>query len=325
MNFFNNLSYDTLFPYILAGIITLLLLALGLLIRQLIQRNMNTVNYDEQLQELMSNEFDDEDSKSSTKITLAFKWNRYWGRLFKEAGISRYNSQNNAAGRDVLLIGVIGAIIISLVFQNFIIGPLASIVTIFAISFLMKQQINKKSEKLNQQLPGFIFALKAQIQASSTNERAMLKVIDAMPSPLYDDLKIVRNKLLASSPFREALEELSRKTASRDLQFLAACMIQATTSGSNLEHQLDSIQRVLDSRRKVTSEINKAVKAAQPAMWVSTIAIPFLFIVSYMQSATAREFWFNDPISYVVLVAVLVLYGASMWLVKGQVDKIKNF
>lgn len=326
MDFFNNLNYDAVFPFALAGIITLLFVALGLLIRQLIQRNINTVNYDEQLQELMSSDFDDEESSNKgTKINIVVKWNRYWGRLFKEAGISRYNSENNTAGRDVLLIGVIAAVIISLILQNLIIGPLASVATIFAVSFLMKQQINKKSDKLNEQLPGFIFALKAQIQASSTNERAMLKVIDAMPSPLYDDLKVVRNKLLASSPFREALEELSKKTASRDLQFLAACMIQATTSGSNLEHQLDSIQRVLDSRRKVTSEINKAVKAAQPAMWVSSIAIPFLFIISYLQSAQAREFWFNDPVSYLVLIAVIVLYGASMWLVKGQVDKIKNF
>lgn len=326
MDFFNNLSYDTVFPYALAAIITALFVVLGILVRQLIQRNNNTVNYDEQLKELMSSEFDDENENlGSTKITWVLKWNRYWGRLFKEAGITRYNDKNNTAGRDVLLIGAVIAVIVSLAVQNIIVGPIATAVFIFVVSFIMKQRINKKSDKLNEQLPGFIFALKAQIQASSTNERAMLKVIDAMPSPLYDDLKIVRNKLLASSPFKEALEELSRKTSSRDLQFLAACMIQATTSGSNLEQQLDSIQRVLDSRRKVSSEINKAVKAAQPAMWVSTIAIPFLFIASYLQSATAREFWFNDPISYLVLIAVLALYGASMWMVKSQIDKIKNF
>lgn len=326
MDFFNNLSYDIVFPYVLAAIVTALFVVLGILVRQLIQRNNNTVNYDEQLKELMSSEFDDENENlGSTKITWVLKWNRYWGRLFKEAGITRYNDKNNTAGRDVLLIGAVIAVIVSLAVQNIIVGPIATGVFIFVVSFIMKQRINKKSDKLNEQLPGFIFALKAQIQASSTNERAMLKVIDAMPSPLYDDLKIVRNKLLASSPFKEALEELSRKTSSRDLQFLAACMIQATTSGSNLEHQLDSIQRVLDSRRKVSSEINKAVKAAQPAMWVSTIAIPFLFIASYLQSATAREFWFNDPISYLVLIAVLALYGTSMWMVKSQIDKIKNF
>lgn len=324
MDFFKNIDYDVIFPYALAGIITILLIALGFLIKQLINRNTRTVNYDEQLKELISNEFDD-DNKVRTKVTVIEKWNRYWGRLFKEAGISRYNAQNNTAGRDVILVGITVAVIISLILRNPIIGPLLSIAALFAISFIMKQQVNRKADKMNEQLPGFIFALKAQIQASTTNERAMLKVIDAMPSPLYDDLKIVRNKLLASSPFREALEELSKKTSSRDLQFLAACMIQATTSGSNLEHQLDSIQRVLESRRKVSSEINKAVQSAMPAMWVSSLAIPILFIASYLQSATAREFWFTDPISYIVLIGVGILYGASMWLVKGQVDKIKNF
>lgn len=327
MNFFENINYSTVYPYALAGIVTLLLLALGVLIHQMVKRNTETVNYEEQLQALIESDYDDEfgGNKNNAKVNLTFKWNRYWGRIFKEAGISRYNSDNNTAGRDVLLLAVIAAIVLSIIFQNPIIGPLVSIAAVFAISFILKQRINQKSDKLNDQLPGFIHALKAQIQASNTNERSMLKVIEAMPSPLYDDLKIVRSKLHASAPFEEALEALSQRTSSRDLQFLAACMIQATSSGSNLEQQLDSIQKVLESRRKVSSEINKAVKSASPAMWVSSLAIPILFVVSYMQSAAAREFWFVNPVSYLVLIAVGVLYGASMFMVKNQVDKIKNF
>lgn len=322
MDFSNiNITFDGLFPFIVAAVLTILLMLLGVVIYYTIKRTTQTVDFDSQLKDLMD---DEDDDKPKTKTNLLEKWNRHWGNLFKEAGVARYNDNNKSAGRDVLIVIVVAAVILSLVIRNVLLGAAIAVAIPFIISFIMKQRINKKSSALNQQLPGFIFALKAQIQASETNERAMLKVVDAMPSPLYEDLRIVKNKLLASSSFKESLEELSRKTSSKDLKFLAACMIQATSSGANLENQLDSIQKVLEARRKVDDEINQAVQSATPAMWIASLAIPGVFLGSVLLDSAAREFWLTQPLAWVILIGVAILYGISMFLVRGQVDKIKN-
>lgn len=320
MNFSINMSQA--FPFIIAGVITILAVLLFFTVRLIIKRTTNTVDYESQIKELIEDEEEDENSK--TNIALLHKWNRYWGEMVKGAGFSRYNGKTETAGRDILILMIIAAVVLSLAIRNAVLGIAISIAIPFAIAFLIRYRINKKESALNQQLPGFLFALKAQLDVSNTIERSMLNVIDAMPSPLYEDLKVVKNKLNASSSFQEALEELSRKTSSKDLKFLAACMIQATSSGANLIDQLDSIQTVLEARRKVEDEINQAVQSAIPAMWIASLAIPGVFLGSVLLDDSAREFWLTQPIAWAILVGVAILYGISMFLVRGQIEKIKN-
>jgi len=319
---FSIINISQAFPFIIAAVITILAVLLFFTIRLIIKRTTNTVDYESQIKELINDEDDEENSK--TTITILHKWNRYWGEMVKNAGFSRYNGKTETAGRDILILMVISAVLLSLVIRNVVLGIGISIAIPFAIAFLVRYRINKKESALNQQLPGFLFALKAQLDVSNTIERSMLNVINAMPSPLYEDLKVVKNKLNASSSFREALEELSRKTSSKDLKFLAACMIQATSSGANLVDQLDSIQTVLEARRKVEDEINQAVQSAVPAMWIASLAIPGVFIGSVLLDDAAREFWLTQPIAWAILAGVAVLYGISMFLVRGQIEKIKN-
>lgn len=313
--------YSDFFPYVIAGGITSLLVLLGVLIFFAVKSSSQKMNYNEQLEALIQ---DDDEDQVQVKMGLVQKWNHYWSELFKTAGFTRYKEENSSAGRDVLFGMIIFAVLVSLLARNPIIGVAVSIALTFGISVIVKNVSNKKSDSINYQLPGFIFALKANIQASETNERAMLKVIDSMPSPLYEDLVVVKNKLLASASFKEALESLAEKTASKDLRFLAACMIQAANSGANLESQLDSIQKVLEQRRKVADEINRAVKSAQPAIWLASVVIPGLFLASYFFDVSSRSFWFVEPISWVALIATVACYIGGMALVKKQVDGIKN-
>lgn len=280
-----------------------------------------TFAYDEQLNDLIEYNNGDE---IKPKVTLLTRWNRYWGQLFSDLGIAGYNSSESVAGRNVALgiLAIIGAL--WFFFKNLPLAIAIGIVAVYAINVGLRTRAAKKTDEISAQLPGFLFALKANIQASETPERAMLKVVDNMPSPLYDDLVIVKQKLLANATFKEALTELSAKTSSRDLKFLCACMIQAANSGSNIEPQITQIQHVLEEKSKVSDEINKAVQGARPAMILSSVIIPGFFVYANLSDPNAREFWFKVPASYAILGVVVALYLLGMWMVKRQVDKIKN-
>lgn len=311
--------HSNIFPYLLSGGLAILITLLGVLIYFAVKKSSSKMNYDEQLEALMDE--DDEDDEEKSGSSIADRWNRYWGSLLHDSGMARYKGDYSGAGRDVLFALTIIAVLTTILLQNPLIGIGLAILLGVGASFLSRSVANKKAENINLQLPGFLFALKANIQASETNERAMSKVITNMPSPLYEDLEVVKNKLDASATFHEALDALVEKTSSKDLRFLAVCMIQAITSGANLETQLDSIQRVLEQRRDIADEINRAVKSAQPAMWLATVLIPGLFLFSY---DSARSFWFVEPISWFALIAVIGLYIGGMFMVKKQIDKIKN-
>ena len=311
-----------MYPYLIALGLTALIVLLIVLIYLAIKKSRTSASYDEQLEELLEYEYNTSSSKVQDGIVA--RWNRHWAETLKGAGFARYNADSTGAGRDIALIAVAVAVLGSALMGQILIGPVLSVLVVFGASMFLRMKADKKSQDMNLQLPGFLFSLKANLQASETNERALLKVVDSMPSPLYDDLLIVKNRLLANGSFKEALEELSAKTSSRDLKFLCACMIQAAMSGSNMVTQLDSIQKVLEARRKVGDEIQKAVKTVQPAIWLSSAVIPALFLASYFMDASSREFWFIDPMSWIALGATVILYIAGMLLTKNQVDKIKN-
>jgi tight adherence protein B len=306
--------------YLIAGGITAIIAFVVILAVLSIRGNSSKVTYDEQLRDLLS----DDQEAFQTKITPITRWNNYWGKLFKEAGFARYDTENSTAGRDVLLIGFILATVVAVIFQNFIVGPIIAAVLIGVTAALMRFRSARKADDVNDQLPGFLFALSANIQAGETPERAMLKVVDNMPSPLYDDLILVKNRILANSTFKDALQELSQKTASRDLKFLCACMIQAQASGTNLEDQIKTIQKVLEARRKLSDELNKAVRSAMPAIWVSSVVIPVAFLFTYFADPAAQAFWFVDPISWIAIGAVVVLYAVGVFLSKKLIDSIRN-
>lgn len=277
-------------------------------------------DYEEQLLDLLTDENKQEEENTKS---IPYRWNKFWGSLFKESGLSRY-SNDEAAGREILILLIVLVASLSAVTRNPAVGTSLALVVIWVISMLLKSKTSKKEQQINNQLPGFLFAIKANIQANETPERAILKVVDSMPSPLYDDILIVKKKILANASFKEALEELIIKTSSKDLKFLAACMIQATASGANLETQISTIQKVLDARRKVSAEIEKAVRASQPAIVVASVAIPGVFIAMYFWDASAKDFWFVNVLSWVALAGVFALYGLGIWLTRKLVGNIRN-
>lgn len=286
-----------------------------------IRKNNSKLAYDEQLQDLLE---DENDPDFKPNIPLSEKWNNYWNSIARESGIMRYSGEHNNAGRDITFVAIISAVLISVVTRNLIAGVVISVALVFLIGMLMKTLANRKSDAINGQLPGFLFALKANVQANETPERAILRVIDGMPAPLYDDIVLVKHRLMANSTFKEALQELSIKTSSRDLKFLCACMIQASGAGANLEAQIDTLQKVLENRQKVSDELTKAIRGAAPSIWVASLAIPVMFVATYIISEGAREFWFVDPLSWVALVGVGVLWAVGLLLTKRLVDNIKK-
>lgn len=315
------INNNPLFLYLIAGGIALLI---GLIVSGglfALQKNSSKSAYDEQLADLIGT---DSEEVGSTKVTLVGRWNHYWSERFKAMGWAKYNSKESSAGRDILVAGLLIAVVVGIFLRSAPAGIAIAALALYVIGSVMKSKSNKQSDVLNAQLPGFLFALKANIQANETPERAVLKVVDNMPRPLYDDLVLVKNRILANSSFRDALEELAQKTSSRDLQFLCACMIQANSSGANLEGQITVIQHVLEARRKVSDELAKAVRSAMPAIWIASVVIPGAFLFSLFADRNAANFWFKEPLSWAALAAVVLFYALGVWLSKKLVDNIKN-
>lgn len=309
------------FLYLIAGGFTLLVGIVALVAYFSIRKNSTKLAYDQQLEDLLT---DENDPYFDPKPTVTEKWNKYWATIARESGIARYSGIDNTAGRDIIFIALIVGVIAGALIQNALGGTIAGLVVVVLASGIMKNLSGRKADAINAQLPGFLFALKANVQANETLEKAILKVIDGMPAPLFDEIVIVKHRLLANSSLSEALIELQSKTSSRDLKFLCSCMIQANKAGANIEAQITTIQKVLKARSEVSDALNKAIKSVQPSIWIASIVIPGVFVVTYMMDPNSREFWFIHPFSWIALSGIIGLWALGIWLSKKLVDSIKN-
>lgn len=315
-----------LIPYIIALSFTALVVLLGVLIYLLFKKQQDKqLPHIQQLLELLEeNDSSESVSATTSNVNIFNKWNYYWARLVENAGIGRYAENASQSGRDMAVFFVVSGLIVGLLFKQPLLALFIPVILCISTASFLQMLHNKQAESLSKQLPGLLFAVKSNLQSGDTNERALMKVVDSMPEPLYSDLVVAKNVLNANGTFKEALQTLSYHTSSKDLQFLCSCMIQASEAGSNMSNQIDAIQEVLKARQQVNYTIAKAVKAVTPAVLISTFAIPSVFIASLLIDSSAKKFWFVDPLSYVALALVVFLYVAGIWLSKKQVNKIKN-
>lgn len=310
---------DLMLPFILAGLGVLLIGLVGYLIYSGF-KPVEERDYTEQLDELLGD--DDDFNKQENLIQ---KWNNYWGKLLGESEIDRYSLNDKAtAGREMVMLFV-GIFFVSMLLLRNPILPIFIIAVVwYVLVFYVRSTAVRKTKAIDDQLTGLLFSVKSNLQAGDTNEKALMGVVDAMPSPLREELIVGRNILLSSGTFKEALEALSASTTSKDLRFLCSCMIQAANSGASMTQQIDNIQKVLESRRKVTAEIDQAVKSVSPAMWLAGLIIPVMFVVSYFIDGAAQDFWFSTLMGWAGFFGVIVLYVVGLIMVKHQVDKVRN-
>lgn len=320
------LRLEILLVLIIALCIAIAVGALGYYAYRFYMRTSRDQKFNRQFEDLFTSEFDDEEqANDEEKDDIGDKWNRYWKLRTRRAAIRRYDDlEPNVPGRDVIVLALVGGTLVGIFTFQIILGILGAVAIPIIYNILLGLKINQIQSSINSQVPAFLAGVKANIQARKTPERALLDVIDDIGDPLYSELLPVKQRIQSGVEMNEALEELKQRTTSRELQFLCGCIKLASSQGANLEKQIDEIQKVIAERQKVSDRLASAAQSARPAMLMGSLIIPAMFIFIYMFYEQAQDFWFVDPISYVMLFLIIVIYAAGMWFTKMVVDNIKK-
>lgn len=271
-----------------------------------------------------SEEYDGENDEDYTpKLGPIAKWNRMWGSNLAE--ISPTFSKDDARGGvAVVVLWVAIVALVTIFVQSPIAGVVLASVVLGVLYVALKLRANRKDDVIRHQLTGFLFAMKGNISANETPERALMKVIDKMPSPLLDELLPVKQKIIANVGFAESMAFLREETTSEDLRFLCSCMIQATATGVSLETQIDIILQAVEQKRRITEEITQATKSANMSMYAAGLIIPAGFIGIYILDEGARNYWFIDPTSWIALVVAALISFIGVRQARKFVSKVRD-
>lgn len=269
--------------------------------------------------EVESDEYDIEDSDEKKK---RLSWSEYWLDLYKRTG--RTADDPLLPGRIPLFLAVIGGAFGGFVFPRDVFGGIIGALLLAFIPYaVFKFEISRRAKTLDKQLPYLLNTLRSNLQGSMTPQAALVEASTEVPAPLGDELKRVRNDIELNVPLIDALDAMSKRVDSHDLKFTLSAIEISIVEGSDLDKQLEVIQDITKQRVRIKQRLEAAVANAQPALWVSSIAIPLSLVFSIYSSETNKSFWFSG-LGIIAFIIVGFLYVAGLFLSRMLVRNIEK-
>lgn len=203
---------------------------------------------------------------------------------------------------------------------GFLLMPLGPVILAVTYSF----RKNTRLKAIDKQLPNLLSGIRASLKADLTPQQALMEQSKEFPAPLGLELRKMTDEMSLGLPMNQALRNFADRTSSRELKFLVSAISIAIASGADLDPQIKTIQEIVIQRTRIANHLATAISRAQPAIWVTGLAVPLAFIWSFYSSETNKEFWLSFPFGILCMLAVAIFYGAALVVAYMQVKKIKN-
>lgn len=247
-------------------------------------------------------------------------WFGYWRVLVDRSG--RVVPDPQAPGRVALGVAIFGMVFGFIVFPGGPPGMIAGpVVGLLVMRMVLGSEARKRIIAMERQLPQLLSGLRANLQAGATPQQAMLEVADDLPSPLGDEMRMLKRDLNVNVALEIAMEDLAARVPSREMKFLVASVEIAVRSGADLDPQLETIQEIVQQRTRIRQKLRSAVAQVKPTQMLAYGAVPLMFVVS-MRNPENTAYWFGS--GFFMLVIACALYGAGGYLIKFMVKGVEN-
>lgn len=316
--FLSILSYKNAPIIITLSAVAICMVFFGFLVYRFMKAKVDQENFERQLKYIASPgaAVHDDYTEKSNFFT-------YWGKLLKEGDIINRNHSDAKVGIVLTLSMFLLFIVFTIVFGNPGIGLIPAFFIPILLRVLAGAKIKARKKKIDDQIPGFISALKSNTQSNATPERALIDAIDTTSSPLYDELAMTKAHANTSN-FTIALDRLRRTTSSKDIRFLCSCIQISAEYGSNLEQQLEKIEQIVAERRELIRKLDKAASEQNPLIYVVIALLPVVFFTVYSTNEFARNWWFKDPASWVVFIVLIGIFLGSIIATRRVISKLDD-
>lgn len=296
--------------------------SLVLAVWRTITRPVGSEKFEDALKTLTGTEITEVDTvltsggiKSSSK-----SWSGYWYEAVVKTG--RVVLDPASPGRLAISILVLGAFFGFFVFPGGTLGllfPFAALM-IFRMSLTFEQV--KRQNTMERQLPMLLSSLRTQMTAGMTAQAALMMIADDLPSPLGDEMRLVKDDLNVSVPLDEALEALAGRLQSNIMQFLISSIGVAVKSGSDLVPQLVTIEEIVRQRARIEGKIKSALALAKPTAYLAA-GMPILMTGYFFTTQPAYPAYFMGQGKFLGL-AVIAMYFVGLAVINVMVKNVEK-
>jgi tight adherence protein B len=297
--------------------------SLTLAVYRSLTHTADRAKFDEALAIIQSSELDEfgtaEEAEAKAE-SQGWSWNRFWLRAARQAG--RVPDDIQSPGRLALGALVIGAVFGYLVFPG---GPGGVVIgfALIAVAYAwLAYEANKRSSLMDTQMPLLLSSLRSQMHAGVTVQGALMNVADDLPSPLGDEVRMVKRDVNVSIPLEQALETLALRVKSRQMHFLISSIGIAVRSGSDLVPQLITIEEISQQRARIEGKIRSAVALAKPTAILAAAAPPAMMVFLALSDENYLSYFFGSGL--LMFGIAIVLYVAGLFVVRLMIQSVEN-
>lgn len=263
-----------------------------------------------------------ETERRDSNLPKEKSWFAYWYKLGLGAGIEQ--TSPNKMGIIAMSIGLGAWFLGTFAYpRDIMIGTLMGAAGIVVFRIYLNHQSSSRLAKIDKQLPALLAGMRANLSANMTPQQAILSQVGEIPAPLGEELMSLKADLDLNIPLDNALANFAQRIPSRELGFLVSSMRIAISQGANLDDLLKTLQGILVQRASIRDKLATAVAQAQPAIYVTAIAIPGGLIFSYMSNTDNKAFWFSFP-GLLAFGFIAFCYVAGLFAASKQIQKVKD-
>lgn len=154
-----------------------------------------------------------------------------------------------------LLFGLIFIIILYFLLDSMILSLIGFPIGYYLPKMIITSMGNKRSIKLNEQLPEALNLMSNGIRAGYSFNQAMLAVSKELEAPISEEFyRVIRDNSFGK-PIEEALLDLSNRTNDEDVDMFVTALIIQRQVGGNLAETLDMISTTIRERIKLMGDI----------------------------------------------------------------------
>lgn len=186
-------------------------------------------------------------------------------------------------------------------------GAVASFIPVVFVA-VMKQ---RRQDLLAAQLPEALALISSSLRSGFAFTQAVELASKQLDDPVKQELDLVIRDMWLGASAESALEELSRRTGSADIELMVSSVLVQRTTGGNLSEILDNVAETVRERERLQSEIRAITSSQRLTGLVLSIYPLALWLILTGISPSIYKVLLTEPEGRVLLViaGILQVFG----------------
>jgi tight adherence protein B len=182
--------------------------------------------------------------------------------------------------------------------------------------FKMKMAQGGRLKKINEQLLEALTMLSSSLRAGFGLMQGMDILAREMAHPMSTEMRRFISDINVGSSTEDALQNLSKRCGSADVDIVITAMIIQQTTGGNLAEILDNVNETMRERVRIRGEIKTLITQQAMSGWVIGLLPPVVAFFIFLVNPLYMEPLYKEAIGWAMLAGACFMEFVGVMIIK---------